>query len=988
MLDNRWLNRLARRSWGGVVLAIVLVWVQGCGGGSDTTEAPEAESVGAVTDTVRAGRESGSDPSSDDAGSRAVEDDVDPAPEAVALPFAPGTEVVGEGFTLRWASWQTEDGSRSSDVTPYVRELIASGGRVPFDRAGFSGFAGDPAPGVNKWLVMVVDTPSRSLRIALHEDSSVYFTIPPGRFAPHGSGASWTDAETRRAAEMLGPEGYAGVGVVWARWGNDGRGGGWADATMPAAEQVAQTPMLINKTHDFGVPARSRHRRKTLRVLLSIDGQPLDLHLRFYSRIILEPTPAELIPPFSELPGPGPVVEEDAGPDYIVAEAPPDVAVSRFVVSSDGSVVYALDAEQRSVMKLDGRTLDVIDAFDNLPEGMVALALSRDERTLYLAGPVNGFDRSRDDAELRGQFVQVETETMSPVGRRVQVRADIRELFVAHDGNLLVLNGSGDSNSFVAVLDPDTGAILGKNNWADPGAAYAMHPDGQRMYNGNSNRVELRWFDPDNEPGVTWNFAAHDSVGDSARGGFVLMGGGSHLLARDGSLLRISNHHPRGLLGIAQVAPNAGGAIAPEAGLMVVSVAGGLQRYRWPAMTPLGETFYDGVIDALVGAPTGTMAYGWRKTEAGIDRFGRTQGDASGTLVAIDLARLVPDGFEPEPAEPEPMDDAGENIAQRLPLRTEVGALLLSPDRATLFALDTAGGRVLRLDAQTLEIQAASAPLPAGSHRLALNVEGELLAVVASPSGFHGNKDREAATVVFLDPQTLEPSGRAADSPLDAYDIAFDHTGGLILSGGSNQHTRVIRIDPDTGRNEEITHAYMRTALRASPDGTLIFTATNGLSPSSMGAFAVGRDGQPAGLGRDNYQRGESPHGGDMWVTGDGRHVASLPGGVFEIDRTREGYRVRGIGALNEPLTGAAGHGAVLLAANRDNTLAAYRLPGLQPIGQALFDGLLEHLCYDPASKRLYAVYYPDRKMGGHPEYQGPARGDIVSIDVGDLWLD
>jgi len=966
-----------------LVLCLLLCVSAGCGGGSDAQDPAEGTSV---VNPSSHGTAATNDPASGPEGSlQPPAPATQPAPPATPA-FDVATPLVGEGYTLRWASWQTEDGARSTDVSAYIRELMEEQGRVLWDPDTFNAFAGDPAPGEEKWLVMVVDTPTRVLRIALQDHSNVYFTVPPNRSAPHGSGEQWGENERTRAEEMLGPDGFEGVGVVWARWGNDGRGGGWADATAPVSQQLDESPRIVNKTHNIGVPARSRHRRKTLRMLLSVDGQPLDLHFRLYSHIVFEPTPEQLAQPVVRLPGPAPELEPEpeVGADYIVAEAPPDVSVTRIVVSADGSVVYALDPEQRSVMKLDGRTLEVLDAFDNLPEGVHALALSRDGETLYLGGPVNGFDRGRSEADFRGQIVQVQTQTMSPVGRNRQVRVDIRELFVAHDGNLLALNGSGNSNSFVAVIDPRSGAILGKNDWADPGAAYALHPDGQRLYNSNSNRTELRWLDPDNEPGVTWNFAARDHVGDGARGPFALMDAGRHMLVRDGSLLRVSNHHPRGLLGIAQLAPNAGGAIARDAGIMAVSVGGGMQLFSWPGLTPLGETFHDGVVDGLIGAPVGTLAYGWHRPRGELDRFGRTGGGGAGTLVAIDLARAVPEGFEPEPSEVAPIDDEDENIAQRLPLRTEVGALLLSPNRDALYTLDTAGGVVHRLDAQTLEVLATSEALPAGTHRMALNITGDLLAVAAAPSGFHSNKDREAGTLLFLDPVTLRPRGRAVPSPVDPCDIAFDHTGGLIVSGGSNQSTHILRIDPNSRQDEEISRSYMGTAVCITPDGTLLFTATNGLSPASMEARHIERDGTATALPRDQYDRGDSPHGSDMWTTGDGRFTITAPGGVFESRFSRKTAHIRGIGSL-EPLTGAAGHGTLLLVADRTNTLGAYRLPGLQPMGQALFDGLLEHLCYDPAARRLYAVFYPGRRMGGHAAYQGPVRGDIVVIDIATL---
>ncbi len=917
----------------------------------------------------------------------------DPAPQeepaieepAVEEPAAPAGPVVrfdtdapltAEGVEVLWAAWGNRECTRAVEVTDIVREHAAAAGSITSNNPALVAAMGDPLPGEKEWLTVLLKTPAGSARVGMF-DSILYLTIQPGLISPSGSGKAWTQAEADRANAMLvdGAE----TGVVWARWGNDGKGAGWSDAQTPIQAQFDADGTLFNRPTGMpDVRKPNNYRAKTLRLLLAIDGQPVGLHLRGGSYVALRPTEEMLAEPAAFDVGPGGF---DA--PYVTAHLEGVDDVITYLASADGSHLFVLAGDGSQLLKVDAATFEVVGEIEGLAPGYVAMALTPGGDRLYIGGPTNGFDRNRESSQLRGVLVAVEPESFRVLGSPVQVRCDIKTLAVMGDGNLIALNGSGDSMSFLGVIDPKSGVVLGQSSVRGVDDDYQLHPDGERLYIGHGKGLQCRWFDPALEPGQAHEGIEYAAGTVSCRGRFTFIDDTRYLIGHAGTLVRLSQNLQRHYLGVRALPENSGGAASRELGALFVCVQDGMRVLAWPSLEPAGEVMGRGVLADMRLGPDGRTAYARWMRGATIGGLRGPGGDTTAALVAIDLASLTPPGLVADGALPRPIAPEGDAIVARLPLGTDISGLVMPQDGGTLYALDAAEGRVLRIDPLTLEIGATSGPLPSSSNEIAVDATGRWVAVSAAPTLFRSNKDHESGTIVRLDPETLGQIGDPIVLQHDIREIALDTLGRLYASGGSNQSTSVFQLDAGSGAEIGARGSYQGASICVAPDASALYMSTRGLSPASLAGVRLDPR-RP--LDRESEQlaieiQKDTQAGNKIWITTDGRYIAAMGGGVYRVPTGREPPNILGLGSL-EQICGAAGAGRVLFACDHTNTLTAYELPSLKPTGQLLLDGTLTDMCYDPATKRLYGVLRPGGKFEGFERFAGEILGDIVAIDT------
>lgn len=983
-----------------VAALALLVMLQGCGGsenqnpaGQGQQQSPQpADGVGDNTD--RATPEATPQP--------------DATPAETVAPARPDLPIDGsldaDGIELLWAAWGDKDRTRVVDVTEIVAHSIKDNGSATSHLAANYDRVGDPNPGQSKWLTVALRTPNGVAVAGLLQDSILYTRTPPQRIDPYKADGAWKPEETQRANSHLATLGARpGTDLLWVRWGNDGRWPGWGDAYEPVANMLRAEGRIYNKPANMGIARPNNTRGKTLRFLMAVDGQPVGGFFRHDSYLAVAQDSALADAPEFLKPG-------ALGFDLPFATAAlEDITNAAAYTIGDDGALFALNADATTLVRLDPETLEVTaKAAGPGPLAHAALAISPDGRQIAIAGTTQGFDPfRREPSEGRSRLARFHARTLQPLGRPVETRGDIRTIAFLqtpeHATRLLALHGSGDGA--LLLLDADTGAILSTTETRDAKDNLLAHPSAQRVYLPTRGEFTGYWYaapsQPNNQPLALNNRLDAQLPGKR----WTLLGVGSHALSDEGALVRLSNNTQRPIVPArpADVEPkalaNTAAALHEPLGLLVLAhdnlTSSTLAAYRWPTLERLGQANFHGTLADLRLSADGQHAWArWTAPTSVVTQEG--QPGPTPRLVRLDLAGLL--GGVTLGAQPiTPTDDPDPAVLRRLPLRSDIAALALSPDHASLYALDAALGIVYRLDPQTLDIKATSPVLPFGTHGLAYDPAAGRPVVSVAPLPFRSNQSgEESGHLVALDATTLTPVGESIALSKDPYALAITQGGLAIITGGSNQSTEVLAIDLATGQTVA-THRGLRqasdTAISHAYGATLVLTSTNDVSPASINAFALSRQDdstQPAFEPiRFEGSRGDGA-GGTVWTTTDGLHAATQRGAIYAITPGTDApgiARVSGTESIS-PITAMAGAQGRLCLARIDGTLVlveATTAPQFTPLGQTLFDGVLTDFTLDPTRARLYAIHRPAARADRFARFDQTLPADIIAIDLNTI---
>ncbi|MFI4880947.1 MAG: hypothetical protein ACIAQU_00005 [Phycisphaerales bacterium JB064] len=940
----------------------------GCGeSGSD---APATDGSAGTTGAEAATEPATPDTAASDASTEAAAEE----PEPVYLPDLPTEgEIQAEGFDVLWAAWGDNERQKIVDVTEFVRTTLREHGYVTSTLdANYNEVGGDPMPGMAKWLTFALKTPSGVIVGGVQSDSHIRLRSPQEMIVPYKS-EGWKEEEANRANELLvhGSE-AAPTGLVWARWGNDGRWAGWGDAYEPVARQVEDEGRIYNKRANMGIPRPNATRGKTLRILAAVDGQPITGHLRDSSYLILRPTEEQAAAPQFVAFGPA-----GQGMPHVTAMLT-DVEVARYLVAPDGRSLFVLPSSGDQVLKVDGETFEVLATLDGFDAAYQDMTLSIDGSALYLGGPQEPDKLGREQKDGRGWLAEIDPQTLEMRGQPRTVRCDIVRLGAMADGRVVALHGGRRGET--VVIDPKSGVDLKTHStWGSPGAIM-FHPDGERVYLTNNSQMDCRWY---GGPGVSeGGFLSLNKPAGAvtiSRGEAWLLDDGRHVLSTQGQLVALSNGAQDHHYGLKSLEPTSGGVISETLGTLTLSVSGMVRVYSWPGMEPLGQSPAQGQLGDLRLRADGTSAWAMWMPNATVERGG-ISGDRTAQLVVLDLEAMTPEGHAAFEGEITPEEDGNEAIAVRLPLRTHLRSLMLSRDGDALYALDVINGQALRLDPESLEVVQRSEALPFGAWQLAMSQDDRTLVVSVAPTAFDSNKENEGGSIIRLDPNTLEPMGEAMPVEIDPYDmvVAGNH---VFISGGSNQSTEMHQLDLSQGMvTAKLAGIYQRSPLELSPDGSLLILTTNGISPSSANTVPVpDSKGLPERIG-SNTVWGEGS-GGEIWVADNGAIVVMQGGAVYKAD-TR-GNTLDYVGKL-DALTGMAGSSANFFVARGGDAIVRYD-SNLRAISSLLLSGVFTDLAFDLRRNRLYAIHRPAAKAEGGGRLEPDDTCDIVAIDLSKM---
>lgn len=943
---------LRLRRWTGLAFLAVAVAALGCERASSPSP-PSPPIGGPTTNPAESGSESGSAATA-------------PAP---ALPIS---EPRPQVFEVAWAVWGDKERTSVLDATEHVRAALLDDGALVWDDNAFNQAVGDPNPGRPGWLTIGLQSPTRTIIIGLTDSSSISLTVPPEALAPWGSDRRWPADELARARRLLAPD-AAESGLIWARWGNDGQGGGWVSASDAIDQQLASGDTIANRTAGMPVDRRPNNfRRKALRLLLALDGQPISLLLRDSSFIATAPTPDRFartgLPQPASLSPPMPELLSQTIITGTLADAG-DIAFT--LPSADGEHLYVLERQATRLLKVQAATMQIESELTGLDPIYTCMGFSADGLSLFLAGSPGSANPHAPAAQRAGLLAEVDPDAMVLRRPPLVIRCEPMLGLSALDADNLVTFGRSGT---IVKIDAPSGVVLAEIDTPASRGTARVHPDGRRVLVAHSSGIECFTFDP-SRGDVHLPAHTRHSAGIPAVGPFTLLDRGRYLLTGAGTLARVGQNLDRVVIGDRTLPINAGAAVSAELGVLAVATQGGLRLLSWPSLQPLAEHPCVGILTDLSIHDHGRTIVARHLADATVNNHGEVSAPSPASLVSIDLASLIPAGFAPE--SPAPTSEQGQApIVRRLPLRADLTALVMPSSARSLYALDASEGVVLRIDPASLDIQATSPPLPLSTTHLAIDPTGRWLIAAGSVTPHFSPGQADRAWIVVLDPVSLAPIGNPIELTTNVRDIEALTDGRALVCGYQQDGGSIHEIDLATGQEAAAIRGFLKqSTFTLSPDATMLMVSDSHLKTfwlASRRGLASATEIPP---GHDEAFWSAGP----TWINSEGDYALRAEGELLSIQR-RE---LQAHGSIGRVLS-AAGDAARFVVSTPRCMLNVVHVPSLNISHSVRLEGPLTDLCLDRRANRLYGVL----RLGGTDERGirvNAVLGDIVAIDLGAI---
>jgi hypothetical protein len=317
------------------------------------------------------------------------------------------------------------------------------------------------------------------------------------------------------------------------------------------------------------------------------------------------------------------------------------------------------------------------------------------------------------------------------------------------------------------------------------------------------------------------------------------------------------------------------------------------------------------------------------------------------------LTRTVDVALASDPGNP-----TSTNAAFSLPFAaTDLAA---DPERPFLYASDTAGKRLVRVNLLTGFID-REFHFDLGPERLCITPGAERLYVVlpAQPHTYYGGTQSGLVAEVDLATGTRT---RVVEVNADPYDIVATDDGLLVISSGSNQWTSLSTHAATTGQRLGTAGVYMGAILALATDQRAVYQFDAGLSPADLNRHNLAADGTFT-ASWDSPYHGDYPTG-TPFPHPSGDKLISSGGSIY----TASADRALDLCYLG-PLTGGAFDDLVFDPANRAffvvraagaNRLTAYNLDSLQEAGGFAFPAPVRRVGLSDG--RLVLVSFPNNE--------------------------
>ncbi|MCE9582565.1 MAG: hypothetical protein K8T20_08740, partial [Planctomycetes bacterium] len=296
-----------------------------------------------------------------------------------------------------------------------------------------------------------------------------------------------------------------------------------------------------------------------------------------------------------------------------------------------------------------------------------------------------------------------------------------------------------------------------------------------------------------------------------------------------------------------------------------------------------------------------------------------------------------------------PALETGDELVEvsRLRLSSAVVDLFLSKDGASLFALDLTGGRILKLKASDLSVE-AEAPVPDDASAMALNARGDSLFVVARfiEKGTARGRVHQYTTAL--------EAKQVCDVDIDPMDVEATNSGLVVVSGSApgNSSVGIVVLDPAVKSSSPVSPTQGSPYLCRHPDQVRIYAGDlkfRGLSltrdPTKPGTFP---------LWESRYGN-DQPLGGNLVISPDGRFLFGSGGVVLRLAATADAD-LEVAGRTDRWASAAVAPGCdTIFFATADGSIQQYSISRIAPVKTLPSGALCSRLALDPAKKRLYA---------------------------------
>ena len=322
--------------------------------------------------------------------------------------------------------------------------------------------------------------------------------------------------------------------------------------------------------------------------------------------------------------------------------------------------------------------------------------------------------------------------------------------------------------------------------------------------------------------------------------------------------------------------------------------------------------------------------------------------------------------------------------AATVQVTSTLSRMILSPDRAALFALNATEGRLLRIDAAKGTI-AARLELAEGAEAMCLAPDGKTLFISVSVNGHQHNSSAQkpqAGKIQIVD-TTAFTVRETVTLDYDPVDIDTDGKY-LYLAPGSDQSGPIAVVDI---AKKQIVAKWGRASttgiLRVNPEGGRLYhTSVAGSSPI-YDAYLFPKDLKEK---PETYTsiNGKSPAGGAFGLTPDGRYLVSNTGAVLRLTKSRADD-LRLATKIEEHVAVAMDKGCQsLFLATKDGFLRRYSLPDFV-LRQTWHTGLVAYrMAIDASNRRLFLAFDMKKEVNG---YYPTGTGDIAIFSL-PAWTD
>jgi hypothetical protein len=328
-----------------------------------------------------------------------------------------------------------------------------------------------------------------------------------------------------------------------------------------------------------------------------------------------------------------------------------------------------------------------------------------------------------------------------------------------------------------------------------------------------------------------------------------------------------------------------------------------------------------------------------------------------------------------------PADNALVPVA-KIAVQAAVGRFYFSPDHRYLYFLNSADGRIQRIDVLARRLDTASVEVTDGTDSMCMSPDGRYIYTAASPTGHspYVGAGKERGKLHVVDVQQLRIIS-TFEIPFDPFEMVVSSSGTLYVSGGSSQWTKIAVVDPGARAKvgELPGSVFQMSLLRSSPDRKRLYFSTTGLSPGDVNTVILPDTKDGTAVMYDSPYHGDYPLGGTFEITPDGRFLIAGAGTVLRLAKTRQDDLkfVTSIAAHSASVTDSAGR--VVLLATTSGDLQVLSYPEFELRTTYALPAPAYQLALDIKSGLLFAATAAKLEPGSH----GPnGIGTIAVFDV------